>query len=66
MSIQNELSSEIAVALLARGNNNPKQLDELKKVVLKIRSILQETNVRRDARLKKMRAAATPEERSKS
>lgn len=43
MSIQNELSSDIAVALLTQKNTDPKRLNDLKETVLKIHSILQST-----------------------
>jgi len=56
MSINNELSSDIAVALLAGKNRDPKKLDDLKKVVLKVHSILQEAS--KDLRRKRTRAAA--------
>ena len=44
MSIQNELSSEIATALLAEGDRDPERLNNLKELVLKVHSILQEAN----------------------
>ena len=44
MSIQNELSSDIAVALLTGKDRDPQKLDDLKKVVLKVHSILQEAS----------------------
>jgi hypothetical protein len=56
MSIHNELSSDIAVALLAGKNRDPQKLDDLKKVVLKVHSILQEAS--KDLRRKRTRAAA--------
>jgi len=56
MSINNELSSDIAVALLAGKNRDPQKLDDLKKVVLKVHSILQEAS--KDLRRKRTRAAA--------
>ena len=42
MSIQNELSSDIAVALLARGGKDPKQLKEMKDLIFRIHATLQE------------------------
>lgn len=42
MSIQNELSSDIAVALLARGGKDPEQLKEMKDLILRIHATLQE------------------------
>ena len=55
MSIHNELSSDIAVALLAGKDTDPQKLDELKKVVLKVHSILQEAS--RNVSAKQARAA---------
>jgi len=51
MSIQNELSSDIAVALLARGNTDPKKLNDIKETVLRIHSILQSTTKSRSPRV---------------
>ena len=62
MSIQNELSSDIAVALLTGKDRDPQKLDDLKKVVLKVHSILQEAS--RDLRRKRTRAAAAGEKES--
>jgi len=56
MSIQNELSSDIAVALLTGKDRDPQKLADLKKVVLKVHSILQEAS--KDLRRKRARAAA--------
>lgn len=42
MSIQNELSSDIAVALLAHGDKDPERLQEIKDLILKIHASLQE------------------------
>jgi hypothetical protein len=56
MSIQNELSSDIAVALLTGKDRDPQKLDDLKKVVLKVHSILQEAS--KDLRRKRPRAEA--------
>lgn len=42
MSIENELSSDIAVALLARGVQDPEQLREMKDLILGIHATLQE------------------------
>jgi len=41
MSIENELSSDIAVALLARGGRDPEQLKEMKDLILGIHATLQ-------------------------
>jgi hypothetical protein len=59
MSIQNELSSDIAVALLTGKDKDPQKLDDLKKVVLKIHSILQEAS--KDLRRNRVRAAVAGE-----
>lgn len=48
MSVKNELSSEIAVALLARGGQDPERLKYLREVVLRIHSTLQQINERSD------------------
>ncbi|HXT61838.1 MAG TPA: hypothetical protein VN696_02260 [Pyrinomonadaceae bacterium] len=63
MSIQNELSSDIAVALLAGKDRDPQRLDDLKKVVLKVHSILQEASKNVSAR--RSRAAAAGDDRTK-
>ena len=55
MSIQNELSSDIAVALLTGKDRDPQKLSDLKQIVLKIHSILQEGS--KDLRQKRARAA---------
>ena len=41
MTISNELSSEIATALLAAKNKTPRELEELKEILLTIHSTLQ-------------------------
>jgi hypothetical protein len=41
MTISNELSSEIATALLSAKNRTPRELEELKEVLLTIHSTLQ-------------------------
>lgn len=41
MTISNELSSEIATALLAAQNKTPRELEELKEILLIIHSTLQ-------------------------
>jgi len=63
MSIQNELSSDIAVALLAGKDRDPEKLNHLKEVVLQIHSILQKTTVKSDSS-KRARAQAAGENRS--
>jgi len=42
MAIANELSSEIAVALLLTKKRSPRELNDLKEIVLKIHSTLQQ------------------------
>jgi hypothetical protein len=42
MAISSELSSEIAAALLAAKNKSPRELDDLKEIVLRIHSALQQ------------------------
>ena len=42
MAIANELSSEIAVALLSTKKSSPRELNDLKEMVLKIHSTLQQ------------------------
>ena len=59
MSIPNELSSDIAVALLAGKYRDPQKLDHLKKVVLKVHSILQEAS--KSVSSKRTRAAVAVE-----
>jgi hypothetical protein len=61
MSIQNELSSDIAVALLTGKDRDPQRLNDLKQVVLKVHSILQEAS--KDLRRKRTRAAAAGEKK---
>jgi len=54
MAISNELSSEIAAALLAE-KKSPQELKQLKDVVLKVHSALQEMSA--DARAKRFKDA---------
>jgi hypothetical protein len=42
MTISNELSSEIATAILAGENKAPQELKELMEIVIKVHSVLQE------------------------
>ena len=44
MAISNELSSEIAVALLANQERSPEELNNLKVILLEVHSILQSLN----------------------
>ena len=57
MSIQNELSSDIAVALLARGGKDPEQLKEMKDLIFRIHATLQEKVVDAERTLRRARAA---------
>jgi hypothetical protein len=57
MAISHELSSEIAAALLAAKNRSPRELEDLKEVLLSIHSTLQRlTEDARTARLKSQSA----------
>lgn len=52
MAIENELSSEIAIAILTAAAQSPARLDELKKIVLKVHATLQEMSEKeRDHRI---------------
>jgi len=42
MTVANELSSDIASAILAANERSPRRLKELKEIVLKVHSTLQE------------------------
>jgi len=44
MSIQNELSSDIAVALLTDKNKGPEELNQLKELVFRIHELLQDSD----------------------
>ena len=59
MSIQNELSSDIAVALLARGGKDPKQLKEMKDLIFRIHATLQEKVADAGRTLRRASAAGT-------
>jgi hypothetical protein len=41
MAISNELSSEIATALLANNERSPEELNDLKNILLEVHSVLQ-------------------------
>ena len=58
MSIENELSSDIAVALLARGGQDPEQLKEMKDLILGIHATLQEKVADAERTLMRARAAS--------
>jgi len=54
MAISNELSSDVAVALLAQ-NKSPQELQELKDIILQVHSALQKMSEEtRSDRLKRM------------
>jgi len=50
MSIHNELSSDIAVALLTGKSRDAKELNQLKKMILAVHDTLQELNLKARAR----------------
>jgi hypothetical protein len=52
MAISSELSSEIAAALLAAKNKSPRELDDLKEIVLRIHNTLQQMTNRSRVNLK--------------
>jgi hypothetical protein len=54
MAISHELSSEIATALLAAKDRSPRELEELKEILLIIHSTLQRLS--EDARVKRLRS----------
>ena len=58
MSIQNELSSDIAVALLAHGGKDPERLQEIKDLILKIHASLQEKVAEPEQTVTRTRAAS--------
>lgn len=47
MAISHELSTEIATALLTGKNRSPRELDDLKKMLLEIHSTLEQLSVDR-------------------
>lgn len=57
MAISHELSSEIAAALLAAKNRSPRELEDLKEVLLIIHSTLQRLTV--DARSQRLKSHTT-------
>jgi predicted transcriptional regulator len=63
MAISNELSSEIAAALLAE-KKSPQELKQLKDVVLKVHSALQKMSA--DERANRLRDEETPPTAAKS
>lgn len=62
MAISNELSSEIASAILAEGKS-PQEREQLKEVILKVHTALQEMSETHRAR---RLAATTPSSETKS
>ena len=65
MSIQNELSSDIAVALLARGGRDPEQLKEMKDLIFRIHATLQEKVADAERTLRRARAAGSDQTKSR-
>ena len=61
MAISNELSSEIAAAILQE-NKSPQELEQLKEVVLQVHTALQEMS--REARTKRFEAAGVTVKRA--
>ena len=60
MAISNELSSEIAAAILAE-KKTPQELRQLKDVILRVHSALQEMS--QEARATRLKAKAAPDRR---
>jgi hypothetical protein len=58
MSIQHELSSDIAVALLTGEKREPKELNDLKEVVLRIHAVLHQLTTESQTRRSFSRALA--------
>ena len=50
MSLNNELSGDIAVALLTGKSRDAKELNQLKKIILTVHDTLQELNLKASAR----------------
>lgn len=66
MSIENELSSDIAVALLARGAQDPEQLKEMKDLILGIHATLQQKVADAEKTEGRARAAAVADRNNRS
>lgn len=66
MSIENELSSDIAVALLARGGQDPEQLKEMKDLILGIHATLQERVADAQHTVRRARAARAADRNNQS
>ena len=66
MSIENELSSDIAVALLARGAEDPERLKEMKDLILGIHATLQEKVVDAAQTGRRARAAGAADRNNQS
>jgi len=66
MSIENELSSDIAVALLARGVQDPEQLKEMKDLILGIHATLQQNVADAEQTGGRARAAAAADRNNQS
>jgi hypothetical protein len=65
MSIQNELSSEIAVALITREGQNPERLREMKELILRVHSTLRRINESEQKRAHAQTASANKDPRLK-
>ncbi len=58
MAISNELTSEIATALLTAKNRSPEELTKLKSILLEVHSVLQEmTDRSRDDEMRQLASA---------
>lgn len=66
MSIENELSSDIAVALLARGGQDPEQLKGMKDLILGIHATLQERVADAQHTVSRARAAGAADRNNQS
>ena len=64
MAISNELSSDIATAILVTKNKHRGELNDLKEMILKVHSALQQLNVKRRSESASPQAAAEPAKRS--
>jgi predicted transcriptional regulator len=58
MAISNELSSEIAAAILAEKKKTPQELNQLKEVILRVHTTLQKMS--EDARATRWKTRARP------
>ena len=66
MAISHELSSEIAAALIAAKDRSPRELKDLKEILLVIHSTLQQlTDNARVARVERLQSHSAPEQMAK-